>query len=47
MDDEEIIELFFKRSEQGIAELDRKYGGLCRCRRLPVPFAAAGGCTRG
>ena len=30
MDDVEIIELFFKRSEQGIAELDRKYGGLCR-----------------
>ena len=30
MDDEKIIELFFQRSEQGIRELDRKYGKLCR-----------------
>lgn len=26
MDDRKIIELFFKRSEQGIRELDSKYG---------------------
>ena len=27
--DEKIIELFFERSEQGIRELDNKYGKLC------------------
>ena len=26
IDDEKIIELFFERSEQGIRELDMKYG---------------------
>ncbi|MCD8006039.1 MAG: sigma-70 family RNA polymerase sigma factor [Oscillospiraceae bacterium] len=30
MDDEKIIELFFKRSESAISELDGKYGSLCR-----------------
>lgn len=30
MDDEKIIELFFARSEQGIRELDKKYGAVCR-----------------
>ena len=30
MEDREIIELFFLRSERAIEELDRKYGGLCR-----------------
>lgn len=29
MDDERIIELFFVRSEQGICELDDKYGKAC------------------
>jgi len=29
-DDEKIIELFFARSEQGIRELDNKYGKICR-----------------
>lgn len=29
MDDEKIIELFFARSEQGIRELDDKYGKIC------------------
>ena len=29
MDDEKIIEMFFERSEQGIRELDRKYGKIC------------------
>ncbi len=29
IDDEKIIELFFKRSEQAIWELDVKYGKLC------------------
>lgn len=29
MEDEKIIELFFARSEQGIRELDRKYGRIC------------------
>ena len=29
MDDEKIIELFFERSEQGIQELDIKYGKVC------------------
>ena len=28
-DDEKIIELFFERSEQGIRELDMKYGKIC------------------
>ncbi len=30
IDDEKIIEMFFKRSEQGIRELDNKYGKICR-----------------
>ncbi|MDE7327395.1 MAG: sigma-70 family RNA polymerase sigma factor [Lachnospiraceae bacterium] len=30
MEDEKIIALFFARSEQGIRELDTKYGTLCR-----------------
>lgn len=29
IDDEKIIELFFARSEQGIQELDHKYGKIC------------------
>ncbi len=29
-DDEKIIEMFFERSEQGIRELDMKYGAICR-----------------
>ena len=29
IDDEKIIELFFERSEQGIQELDIKYGKVC------------------
>ena len=30
IDDEKIIKLFFERSEQGIRELDIKYGKICR-----------------
>lgn len=30
MHDNNIIELFFRRSEQAIAELQKKYGALCR-----------------
>lgn len=30
MDDSGIIELFFKRSEQAIAELSRKYGAMLK-----------------
>lgn len=30
MEDQLIIELFFKRSENAITELDKKYGKLCR-----------------
>lgn len=29
IEDEKIIELFFERSEQGIRELDNKYGKVC------------------
>ena len=29
MDDSEIIELFFERSEKAISELSSKYGGVC------------------
>ena len=29
IDDEKIIEMFFERSEQGIRELDIKYGRIC------------------
>ena len=29
MDDDRIIELFFKRSEQAIVELSGKYGSIC------------------
>ena len=29
MEDEKIVELFFRRSEQAIAELDLKYGRIC------------------
>ena len=30
MDDKEIVDLFFARSEEGIRELDEKYGKLCK-----------------
>ena len=30
MDDEEILRLFFERSEQAITETEKKYGKLCR-----------------
>lgn len=30
IDDKKIIDLFFERSEQGIRELDNKYGKICR-----------------
>ncbi|MGM9619138.1 MAG: RNA polymerase sigma factor [Oscillospiraceae bacterium] len=30
MQDQEILRLFFERSEQAIAELEKKYGTLCR-----------------
>ena len=30
MDDEQIIEMFFSRDEQGICELDKKYGKMFR-----------------
>lgn len=30
MDDEQIVDLFFARSEQAICELDAKYGCICR-----------------
>ncbi len=30
MQDESIIDLFFERSEQGLAELEKKYGKLCK-----------------
>ena len=30
IDDEKNIEMFFQRSEQGIRELDVKYGKICR-----------------
>ncbi|HEX2985350.1 MAG TPA: sigma-70 family RNA polymerase sigma factor [Caproiciproducens sp.] len=30
MDDREIINLFFERSERAITELSKKYGGICR-----------------
>lgn len=29
MEDQQIIRLFFERSEQAITELSRKYGALC------------------
>ncbi len=29
IEDEKIVEMFFKRSEQGIRELDKKYGKIC------------------
>ena len=30
IDDEKIIDLFFERDQQGIRELDNKYGAVCR-----------------
>lgn len=30
MEDEEIIDLFYRRSEQAIQELDHKYGNVCK-----------------
>lgn len=32
MEDAQIIELFFARSEDAISELDKKYGKLCHKR---------------
>lgn len=31
MDDNAIVELYFKRSENAISETDKKYGRYCRC----------------
>ena len=33
MEDAQIIELFFARSEDSISELDKKYGKLCTSSR--------------
>ncbi len=30
MEDQELIEMFFARSEQALQELERKYGKACR-----------------
>ena len=30
MEDEKIIDLFYRRSEQAIQELDHKYGNVCK-----------------
>lgn len=29
MNDEQILDLYFARDEQAVAETDRKYGGYC------------------
>ena len=39
-EDERIIEMLFERSEQGIRELDIKYGKICR--DLSYRIVAAG-----
>lgn len=36
MEDEKIIKLFFERSEQGIRELDIKYGKICHKRSYNI-----------
>ena len=36
MNDEKIIELFFERSEKAIADLDAKYGRVCRSVSLNI-----------
>lgn len=36
MEDEKIIELFFARDEQALAEVDKKYGSLCHFIALSI-----------
>ena len=46
IDDEKIIELFFERSEQGIRELDMKYGKICpHCKRERTYLIQGNECT--
>ena len=47
MEDREIIELFFARSERAIGEVDAKYGRICRSRtnRTVTAFSPAPICT--
>ena len=35
MDDEQILDLYFARDEQAVAETDRKYGGYCITAHIP------------
>ena len=42
IDDEKIIEMFFERSEQGIRELDIKYGKSLPQSFLPYRRESAG-----
>lgn len=42
MEDAQIIELFFARSEDAISELDKKYGKLCH--KLADNILASAGC---
>ena len=39
IDDEKIIEMFFERSEQGIRELDIKYGKACHLSQSFLPYS--------
>lgn len=42
MEDQGIIDLFFERSEQAIAETDKKYGGYCYAIAYNIPFLLRG-----
>ena len=44
IDDEKIIEMFFERSEQGMRELDIKYGKVCTS--FPTISKGIGGTRR-
>ena len=44
IDDEKIIEMFFERSEQGMRELDIKYGKVCH--NLSYHIVGVGGTRR-
>ena len=44
MDDEKIIELYWRRDETAIARTDEKYGRLCR--KMGWPAAAVTGCAQ-
>ena len=47
MDDESIIDLFWRRDQAAIAETDRKYGRRCGIEGVPMFIELGGFCPPG